>query len=436
MKHLLLSAATIVAMGLGGVAHAETNLTLQRFFGACDADFGTSTDVAGAVTECGIITTLINKFQQDNPDIKVNVNVVKWPGYDQLTAQLASNSAPDLVSMHYTAIPDFSSRGLLVPAEELLAKQGITPDLFTDAARNGATNDGKLYALPFDNWMMLFHVNVNLMKAAGLVNADGTPKIPTSVDEMIQQGKQLQEKTGKTYMLNTEANAKVYHARTFYMLLFQQNADIFKDPTKVDLSIPEAKIALEAMKRIMDDGIQSKGLDVTAITNMFLAGDGAAVVQGTWRIGNFTTESHKAESPFYNGYAVYPFPQLFPGSEANYVDGHGWVMPRKDRTDAEVEATGKLYKFLFDNDMHWARTGHLPSVKAVCEMPEFTALENRSDISKLATIGKSLPAQVQSQFAINDIIGEEVGSAVHGQKSVDEALATAQSRINDLLDNL
>ena len=37
-------------------------ITLQRFFGACDAQYGSSTNVESAEGECGIITTLINRF--------------------------------------------------------------------------------------------------------------------------------------------------------------------------------------------------------------------------------------------------------------------------------------------------------------------------------------------------------------------------------------
>lgn len=45
-------------------------------------------------------------------------------------------------------------------------------------------------------------------------------------------------------------------------------------------------------------------------------------------------------------------------------------------------------------------------------------------------------AQVLRQFAIQDILGEELGSAISGNKSIDDALKTAQYRINDLLENI
>ena len=94
---------------------------MQRFFGACDAEYGNSTDVAAAEGECGIITTLINKFNADNPDIRVKVNIVYWPGYDQLSAELAAGDPPDLVTMHESVISDYSQRHLIMPLDAGLA---------------------------------------------------------------------------------------------------------------------------------------------------------------------------------------------------------------------------------------------------------------------------------------------------------------------------
>ncbi|OJF93790.1 extracellular solute-binding protein [Pararhizobium antarcticum] len=436
MRRLLFSSVAIAALAFGPAAHANTMIELQRFFGACDADYGKVTDVSAAVGECGIITALINKFEADNPGIDVNVTTVEWPGYDQLNAQLASGAAPDVVSMHYSAISDYQTRGLIEPIDPVLAAQGILPDSFTDAARNGVTKEEQMFGLPFDNWTMLFHVNLNLMKQAGLVNADGTPILPTSVEELVTQGKQFKEKTGKPYLVQILANETATYARILYTLLQQQNADFFADPLKITLNTPEAKTAVETMKRIKDEGLTTVGLDYPAAVSAFANGDGGIAVNGTWLIGDYVAQSEKSGTALSGGYTVYPVPQLFPGRDSTYSDGHSWVMPRKDRSPEQVEAIGKLFKFLAENDFQWARTGHLPAVKAVFDMEQFKSLPHRSNIAEIAQTGQSLPAAVQRQFAIQDIIGEEVGAAVNGDKSVEEALGSAESRINDLLANL
>lgn len=436
MKRFLLSTAAMIALACGSPAHAETKIELQRFFGACDADYGTVIDVSKAVGECGIITSLVNKFEADNPDIDVNVTTVEWPGYDQLNAQLASGAAPDVVSMHYSAISDYQSRGLIDPVDDVLAAQGISHDSFTDAARGGVTKDGQMFGLPFDNWTMLFHVNLNLMKEAGLVNADGTPILPKSADELIVHGKQFTEKTGKPYLVQILANETAAYARILYTLLQQQNADFFADPTKIKLNTPEAKNVVELMKKIKEEGLTTTGLDYAAAVTAFTNGNGGIAVNGTWLIGDFVAQSQKDGTPLANGYTVYPVSQLYPGQDSTYADGHSWVLPHKDRSPEQTAAIGKLFKFLADNDHEWARTGHLPAVKAVFDKPEFKALPHRENIAEIARTGRSLPGAVQRQFAIQDIIGEEVGAAVNGDKTVDEALSSAESRINDLLANI
>ena len=435
MKRVLMSSVALVVTAWGSFAQAETTIDLQRFFGACDADYGTSTDVSAAVGECGIITTLVNKFQAENPDIKVNVTTVEWPGYDQLNAQIASNAAPDVVSMHYSVISDYSSRGLILPIDDILSGAGVDTAAFTDAARGGVTKEGQMFGLPFDNWAMLWHYNMNLMKEAGLVNADGSPVIPTSPEELMAQGKQFGEATGKPYLVQVLANETAMYCRLLYSLLQQQSVDIFADPTKVDLSSAEVKATVQMMKDIYDAGITTKGMDYPAAVSGFANGDGGIALNGTWLIGDYVAQSETAGSALEGGYTVYPIPQLY-AKDSSYVDGHGWVVPRGDRSDEEVAAIGKLFAFLAANNFEWARTGHLPASQAVFDMPEFQALPNRANIAKLAQTGVPLNPAVQRQFAIQDILGEEVASAVNGDKSVDDALASAEARINDLLANL
>ena len=432
----LLSATALATIAFAGAASAQTTIELQRFFGACDADWGENTDVSAAVGECGIITSLVNAFEAANPDITVNVTTVEWAGYDQLNAQLASGAAPDVVSMHYSVISDYQTRGLLDPVEDLLAAEGVAPDSFTNASRAGVTKDGQMYGLPFDNWTMLFHVNLNLMKEAGLVNDDGTPVLPTSTDEFFAQAAQFKEATGKPYLVQILANETAAYTRVLYTFLMQQQSDFFANPSEVDLTNDAATAVVEFMKKIYDEGATTTDMDYPAAVSGFSNGDGGIAVNGTWLIGDYNAQSETEGNALSGGYTVYPIPQLFAAQDATYADGHGWVVPHKDRAPELDAALSKLFKFLADNDFQWARTGHLPAVKSVFDMEEFQSLPHRENIAKIAQTGQSLPPEVLRQFAIQDIIGEEVAAAVHGDKSVEDALATAEARINDLLANL
>ncbi|HEY0115324.1 MAG TPA: hypothetical protein VGB54_06350, partial [Allosphingosinicella sp.] len=113
MRRLLLLGALLLAGSCGGGSGDgdRAEIYLQRFFGECGAQYGGATDVSKVEGECGIITAMINKFNAQNRDVHVSSNVVAWPGYPQLSAQMAAKDPPDLVTMHTGVISDYAAEG-------------------------------------------------------------------------------------------------------------------------------------------------------------------------------------------------------------------------------------------------------------------------------------------------------------------------------------
>ena len=172
-KTILLASAALIGGATMAVSADKTEISVARFFGACEADYGKTTDISKANGECGIITAMINKFNAESADTKVKVDIVEWPGYDQLTARIRSGEPPTISVMHEAVISDYQSRGLLEPLDDGLKAAGVDTADFTGAAKEGVTKDGKIYALPFDTHTWLWHINMNLFKKAGLVDASG-----------------------------------------------------------------------------------------------------------------------------------------------------------------------------------------------------------------------------------------------------------------------
>lgn len=435
MKKLILIltlTSIVITLQSCGISTAPNEIVVQRFFGACEADYGDNIDVPAAQGECGIITSLLNKFSQENPDIVVTVSTVPWPGYNQLSAQIGAGDAPDVVTMHESAIPDFMSRGLLRDIGNELKQFGVDPKSFTEASQKGVTYNDKVYGLPFDTWAPLWHINLNYFRKAGLIE-NGKPILPRNPAELLAHARQFKEATGKPYFVQALANQKPAYTRNFFTFLMQQNSPFFSDPKKINLQNDGARQIVEIFKTISAEGLTTLNQDYAAATSGFINGDGGVYLVGTWVIGDYQAESEKSGRPLSNGYTVYPFPQIFPQQDASFVDGHAWVMPVKERSDIQNEAVFRLMKFFADNNFEWARTGHLPAYSNIIDSEEFKALPHRSNIAKLSQTGKPLPGGVQRQFAIQDIAGEELAAAIDGQKTIDEALEDAELRINDLL---
>ncbi len=432
---LRLAAVAILGAGVGcGPEERRTEISVQRFFGECGAVYGRSTEVAAAEGECGIVTTLINRFAADNPDLDVDANVVAWPGYAQLTAQIAAGDPPDLVTMHQSVISDYQARGLLEPMDDLLRQAGVRPEDFTAAGRRGVSKGGAVYGLPWDTVGGLYHVNTGLFAQAGLMK-DGKPVVPRSAEELLEHARRFKRATGRPYLIQSQVNDPATHVRNLYTYLLAQDAVVFPDPQHIRLRTPEARRVVELFRTLEREGLTTRNQDYPAATASFLNGEGGVFLTGTWMLGPFEEEARTPGRPLHDSYAVVPYPRLW-GRQAAFVDGHAWVAPKRERSPEQRRALARFIGFMAGHNFDWSRTGHLPAFRSVVESPEFQALPHRSDIAPLATAGAPLPSFVQRQAAIEGMVGEELASAITGAKTVEEALRDAERRVNDLLSRL
>ena len=426
----------ILALLLGSCSSGDerTGIYLQRFFGECGALYGKTTDASKVEGECGIITTLINQFNAENRSTYVSQNVVAWPGYPQLTAQVAARDPPDVVTMHSGVISDYAAKGLLEPVEPYLQEAGIAPSSFTDASLRAVTIGGRIYGLPWDTHGGLYHVNTRLFRQAGLMDGE-KPRMPTSADELLAHARQFKQRTGKPYLIQSLVGDPAYQTRNIYTYLMAQDAIIFPDPSHIRLRTPEARRIVEFFRRINVEKLGTQNQDTPAAIASFMNGEGGIYPTGTWMIGQFEQEAKTPGRPLHESYAVLPYPRLW-GRQASFVSGHVWVVPKRERTPAQRKALSGFFRFMAGHNFDWVRTGHLPAFKKDIETPRFAALPYRQDIAPLASFGEPLPGFVQRQAAIEGLIGEEVAAAVNGQKSPDAALAAAERRVNDLLGQL
>lgn len=441
--------ATRALIGLGlcaafsGAVQAQpkTEITLSRFFGSCEADYGKSTDVKAARGECGVITTLVNQFNATNKDnIVVKPQIVEWgPYYDQLTARIVARDVPTIAVMHESSLGDFVSRKLIEPVDDSFKATGIDTAEYSDHAKAGTQFGGKTYALPFDTWGWLWHFNLNLMKKAGLTKPDGTPVMPTTPEELLAQARKFKEATGKPYFSWTTVNSTSPNMRTFLSLFYQQNgAELFKGGAKpqLDMKSPQATKALTLMNQMYSEGLVMTGLDYGAANQAFVNGETGVVVVGTWKIDDFVAQAEKPGTALSNGYAVYPFPKLL-DRKSEFADGHTWVMLKGGTKDeAQRKAALTFLKFLWDNDGEWARTGHLPANKTALNSAAFKALPMRSNIVELSSTGRGMPHAIPRQRAIEIAVDQEIGNMMVSKKPLAETQDAAESRVNKLLDSV
>lgn len=423
--------SALIALTLAsGFALAQTEITLGRFFGACEQ---AGTDIDAAVGEACIIQTIINAFSAEDNDIVVETLPTNWGNYyDQIIAAYSGGNPPNVHVMHKHRIPEFAGLGALAPlSEEDLMEAGIDPSDWTDGALDAVTFDGTIYGVPMDMHANLWHVNVDMLAEAGLINEDGTPMVPSSPEELLDHAQRVMEATGKEYLAADFAEFPI-GVRLVLSLVWQQGADLLtREEAFVDTT--EAQQAVELIVSMFDAGYANPELNYADSQQQFLNGDAAVLVNGTWVVDFYDAQAADAGVPLTNYYAS-EFPTIF-GEAATWADSHLWVIPSPlaASDDAKFQAALQLLAWIDDHNLAWARTGHVAVRESVLASDAYQSLPHRDEYADTVNIARDVTATAKYS-AIQDVFNRELQAIWLTGKPIEDALSDADDAIQDLLD--
>ncbi|HVX82164.1 MAG TPA: sugar ABC transporter substrate-binding protein [Devosiaceae bacterium] len=112
----------------------------------------------------------VERFEKENPDIKVQVTTVPYPEYQQrLLTAVQGGNAPDVATLDQIWVAAFAKAGAIAPLDDVAAKAGVKAETFFKGAWDSANYDGHLWGIPFnvDVWSFTYYNN-KLFKDAGV----------------------------------------------------------------------------------------------------------------------------------------------------------------------------------------------------------------------------------------------------------------------------
>jgi|GEM_PF-2538888 len=312
MKHVLMTAAAAATLATGALAQ---EITLGRFFGACE-DAGT--DTTTSVGEACIIQSIINAADAEIEGVTVDTLPTDWGNYyDQIKAAFAGGTPPDVFVMHRHRIPEFAGLGAVAELSGDLESVGIDPSDWSDSAVEAVSYEGGIYGVPMDFHANLWHVNMDLMAEAGLVE-NGEPVLPSSPEELLEHAspeellehaQMVKDATGQDYLAADFAQFPI-GVRVVLALMWQQDANIFTEDGTATIETPEARDAVTAITQLFDAGLANPQLNYADSQQAFLNGEAAILVNGTWVVDFYAAEAAKEDVALDN-YYVADFPTLF-----------------------------------------------------------------------------------------------------------------------------
>jgi len=410
---------TPVVAGLAGAALLLAGCATSPAEGDASADEVTIT-YSNFISNGGNeenLDAIVAAFEDENPGITVEVTTLPYADYGTaLQTDLAAGSVSDVFDIEYANYAAYQANGVLAPLEV------SNPDAYRPSLLEAYSTDGTSYALPSSFSTVVMFYNADLFDAAGLEypTADWTWEDERAAAEAITD-----EAAG---VWGSHQPVSFYE----YYKVLEQNGESFlnDDGTAVAFNTPggieAAEWLVDKSGTVMPTIEQGQGTP-DFDTNLFLEGKLGMLHTGIWMFGAF------ADAPFAWDIAVEPGNT----EQASAVFSNAVGV---SASSENIEAATKWAEFLTSSqvmvDTRLDAGWELPPVADEAALA--TYLEKDAPANRQAVFdsldGVALPPVVANgQTEMQDIIGEELVEAQAGRKSVEDALASAEERINAVL---
>lgn len=415
-----------------GVALAATSLALSGCGGGADPAAGPS----GSPTESEL--TVWHYWDGNNADTFASMakayesahkgttlKLVNIPGADLLTklqAGAQSQTLPDIVVGDLVTVPRMAKTGQAVDLKRLIP-EATWSDIYPEMLKFG-NQGGKQVSIPVSSNTLAWMFDKDSLTKAGLDPANP----PKTWEDIKAACAAVKAKTNQPlFELFTQPGTDGEGVTwNFQVSLWQAGGQFLKDDnSKAAFNSSEGKAALGYWVDLVKTGCSPLGP-----WGEFEKGKAVSAQEGSWMAGIW-----KPKPPFNFGVAQIPYPA--DGAPATNMGGEQAVVFTPDQ--GKQKAAADFLTWFADPAQvtSWSeKTGFLPVRKSVAESADYksfvsTSLPELQPFVDALPSAKARPAtplypQVSLAFA------KQVEQALHG-KSVDQALADAETEVNDIL---
>lgn len=106
-------------------------------------------------------------------------------------------TAPNLFQPHFTDPQLLIGQNLVADITDALDEFGLTEKFMPGYLELFGDGTGRLYGLPRDGYVLGLHINIDLFEEAGLMDDDGLPMFPRTLQELAEKGQIIRETTGR-----------------------------------------------------------------------------------------------------------------------------------------------------------------------------------------------------------------------------------------------
>lgn len=251
------------------------------------------TEISYAIWDSGQepgIRQIADKFEEKNPDIKINIQVVDWDNYwTMLEAGATGGSLPDTFWMHSNEIYRYGSNEMLLPLDDYLAKSKEAKlENFPDGLNEIYNIKGKQYAVPKDFDTIGLWYNKKMFDEAGIPYPDDT----WDWNKLKEVAKKLTKSDGSQYGFG----AGLSNQEGYYNFIYQNGGTVITDDMKSGYDDPKTVEALEYYFSFVKEKLSPALTVDKERAEAFQNGQVAMSVFGSWNLSGFSANDYIREN--------------------------------------------------------------------------------------------------------------------------------------------
>lgn len=381
-----------------------------------------------------VVPSFIEGFEAENPNVKVDWLQVPGVPNEQhtlyVTKMASQDNQPDVLALDVIWPGEFIANGWAEPLDQYMDTAVF--DQYLDGMMNAVTLDGKHYGVPLYTNAIHFFYRKDLLDKYGY-------EVPQTWEELIATAQDITAKEQ-----NPDLNGYISMwaqieglFMNYLQFMWGAGGSFFDGNGNPTIDTPAANKALQTMVDMVDEGVAPNSI-LTYKPNdaMALFRQGRAVFMV---VQDFVWPMLNADdSPVKGKVGMTRVPYFEGNSDADTVCMGGWILTINPYSENKA-AAAEFIKYITNEENAFkmaVETGSMPARKDMQSneelFEEYPIAEQLyadfavGDVRPSAAAGKNYPE-------LSHIMQAEIHAALTGQKSVDKALAAAQSQIEDLL---
>jgi multiple sugar transport system substrate-binding protein len=405
---------TALSAGIAGTELAPGTITYWNLFGGGD----------------GVrMVAMQDAYRKSEGAAKLEAATFSWgnPYYTKVSLATVGGAPPDVAVSHLTRATNLASAGLLTEfSDDVLALADLAASDFSEAPWQAQLVDGKAYAIPLDTHPFVLYYNVDVCEQAGLLDSDGKLLPIEGTDGWEAALQAAKEVTGGFGCAVATVGDTSTSWRWFQTLYSQRegNTPFMADGgRKLSYNKELVLDTLAYLRSLTKSGLMPATTDYAGSQTMLFTGQAGFYMQGEWEIST-------AQAVEGLKFGMTRIPTLY-DQPANQADSHMFILPRKDRTQDQLQHAMTFIKALLDNSLTWAEGGHIPAYLPTLESQAFAELQPQSNYADAAEYAAyDAPAWYSGSGSnFETVVGAQIGLVQQGLATPEAALDSIESQL-------